>query len=153
MALTILSLGLNSCKKQTSLQKEGQRKAPIPFSPYVITDSSRFDTLTNGLVIYHVEDGVGAIPQQGSHIAVHYLGILPDGKIFDSSWERGESFSFNINKNQVIQGWDIGISQLTYGSKAILYIPAELGYGKNGFPPNIPPNSPLVFHVEILGAF
>lgn len=83
-------------------------------------------------------------------VSVHYTGFLPDGKIFDSSVERGMPFSFTIGKEQVIKGWDEGISKLKVGEKARLIVPPHLGYGERGYPPVIPANSTLIFDVELI---
>jgi peptidylprolyl isomerase len=121
---------------------------PVPFS---ISDSSKIKKLANGLQIYVVKEGTGPKPQAGNKIIAHYHGMLKDGKVFDSSFERGESLDFNLGQKQVIDGWDIGFGELNEGSQAILMIPANLAYGAQGNGP-VPPNSDLVFHVEFVKA-
>lgn len=81
---------------------------------------------------------------------MHYHGIL-GGRSFDSSYERNQPFSFVIGQNQVIKGWEEGIPLLPVGTKAVLIIPPDLGYGQDGAPPVIPPNATLTFYVEVLG--
>ena len=79
----------------------------------------------------------------------HYIGKLEDGTKFDSSYDRGEPFSFQIGLRQVIEGWETGIMGMKVGGKRKLVIPPELGYGSRGIGP-IPPNSVLTFEVELL---
>ena len=95
--------------------------------------------------------GTGAEAKKGQTVSVHYTGFLTDGKKFDSSKDRGRPFSFALGRGQVIQGWDQGVAGMKVGGKRKLTVPPELGYGAQGFPGAIPPNSTLVFEVELLG--
>lgn len=95
--------------------------------------------------------GGGAEAVSGKTVSVHYTGKLTDGTKFDSSLDRGEPFSFRLGAGQVIKGWDQGVAGMKVGGKRLLTIPPELGYGQRGFPGAIPPNSTLVFEVELLG--
>jgi peptidylprolyl isomerase/FKBP-type peptidyl-prolyl cis-trans isomerase FkpA len=94
--------------------------------------------------------GTGAEAVAGKKVSVHYTGKLTDGKQFDSSVGRGP-FDFKLGAGQVIQGWDQGVAGMKVGGKRKLTIPPELAYGKQGFPGAIPPDSTLVFEVELLG--
>lgn len=101
--------------------------------------------------IQRLRDGDGkTYPKQGHLVKVHYTGSLPDGRVFDSSVSKGRPFQFQIGLGKVIKGWDKGVSKMTKGEKAKLVIPPELGYGANGVPGRIPPNSTLIFDVELL---
>jgi peptidylprolyl isomerase len=96
--------------------------------------------------------GTGPEAKAGQSVTVNYVGVLyHGGKEFDASWKRSEPFTFALGKGQVIKGWDQGVAGMKVGGRRELIIPAELAYGKNGSPPTIPPNAPLVFVVDLLG--
>lgn len=107
-------------------------------------------TADMGLKYIIHEEGTGDLPANGANIRVHYFGKLMDGTTFDNSYSRGEPFEFPVGQGRVIQGWDMGLSMLRKGSKATFFIPAALGYGEMGSPPNIPANADLAFYVEVL---
>ncbi len=106
---------------------------------------------TSGLSIQDLTVGSGAVAELGNMVYVHYTGWLQDGKKFDSSLDRGEPFSFKLGAGRVIKGWDEGVAGMKIGGKRKLIIPPDLGYGDrevgNGL---IPPNSTLVFEVELI---
>ena len=103
-----------------------------------------------GLEIEELRAGTGAEATSGKRVTVHYVGTLTDGKKFDSSRDRGEGFTFVLGAGQVIKGWDQGVAGMKVGQMRKLTIGPELAYGARGFPPVIPPNSTLVFEVELL---
>ncbi|MBN1771748.1 MAG: FKBP-type peptidyl-prolyl cis-trans isomerase [Deltaproteobacteria bacterium] len=100
--------------------------------------------------VEELEVGTGAEAAAGKTVSVHYTGTLTDGSKFDSSLDRGQPFSFQLGAGQVIKGWDQGVAGMKVGGKRRLTIPPELAYGTRGFPPVIPPNSTLVFVVQLL---
>ena len=103
------------------------------------------------LQIEELTPGTGPEATAGKTVSVHYTGWLTNGSKFDSSLDRGRPFDFKLGAGQVIQGWDRGVAGMKVGGKRKLTIPPELGYGSKGFPGAIPPNSTLVFEVELLG--
>lgn len=107
-------------------------------------------TTTSGLQYVELQPGTGAAPQAGQTVYVHYRGTLEDGTQFDSSYDRGQPFSFVLGAGRVIAGWDEGIALMKVGGKAKLIIPPELGYGSREIPGVIPANSTLIFEVELV---
>jgi FKBP-type peptidyl-prolyl cis-trans isomerase FklB len=105
--------------------------------------------LPSGLQYKIVKEGSGEKPVSTSNVKVNYQGTLLDGKVFDSSYERGEPVSFNLN--QVIKGWQEVLPLMTVGSKWQVYIPPELAYGERGAGKLIGPNETLIFDIELLG--
>ncbi len=103
-----------------------------------------------GIQIEELREGAGAEARAGNTVTVHYVGTLTNGQKFDSSRDRGTGFTFKLGAGQVIQGWDQGVAGMRIGQVRKLTIPPELAYGARGFPPVIPPNSTLVFEVELL---
>lgn len=105
-------------------------------------------TTKSGLLYRVVEAGKGDVIKPTDTVKVHYTGKLPDGKVFDSSVERGQPAEFRLN--QVVKGWTEGLQLVKKGGKIELVLPPELAYGKQGAGASIPPNSTLYFEVEIL---
>ncbi len=103
-----------------------------------------------GFQIEELRPGSGAEARAGNTVTVHYVGTLTNGQKFDSSRDRGQGFTFHLGAGEVIAGWDQGVAGMKVGQMRKLTIPPELGYGARGFPPVIPPNSTLVFEVELL---
>ena len=101
------------------------------------------------LVIDDVRVGLGTEVKDGDTVTVHYIGTTQDGVRFDSSYERGESFSLTVGEGMVIQGWEEGLIGMKVGGQRILVIPSKMAYGNRQVGP-IPPNSTLVFAVELL---
>ena len=107
--------------------------------------------LPDALVVEVLEAGDGPAVVEGQSITVHYTGWLWNGGEFDSSWSRGEPISFGIARGSLIDGWVDGLVGQPVGSKVLLVVPPESGYGQRSMGP-IPGGSTLVFAVDILDA-
>ncbi|MBB3696266.1 FKBP-type peptidyl-prolyl cis-trans isomerase [Flammeovirga yaeyamensis] len=108
-----------------------------------------YEFLESGLGIKIIKKGGDVKPVDGKTVVVHYVGYLMDGEKFDSSRDRGQPFQFQLGRGRVIKGWDEGVKNLTIGTRAMLMIPPELGYGSRNMGP-IPANSTLIFDIEVL---
>ncbi|HWB59977.1 MAG TPA: FKBP-type peptidyl-prolyl cis-trans isomerase [Chthoniobacteraceae bacterium] len=106
-------------------------------------------TLPDGLQYKVLTEGKGEQPKADSKVVVNYRGTLVDGTEFDSSYKRNEPLTIGVN--EVIKGWSEALAMMKVGSKWQLVIPADLAYGEDGMPGAIPPNSVLIFEVELLG--
>jgi FKBP-type peptidyl-prolyl cis-trans isomerase FkpA len=107
-----------------------------------------FKTTASGLKYRVLRKGGDILPKATSKVEVNYHGWLDNGRVFDSSYKRGESIDFGLN--QVIKGWTEGMQLVGAGGMIELEIPSKLGYGPMGSPPVIPPNANLHFLVELI---
>jgi FKBP-type peptidyl-prolyl cis-trans isomerase FklB len=105
--------------------------------------------LPSGLQYQVLKKGDGPSPKATDRVKTHYHGTLIDGTVFDSSVESGQPVSFGVN--EVIPGWTEALQLMKVGDKWRLFIPADLAYGVQGVPPDIGPNSVLIFEIELLG--
>jgi FKBP-type peptidyl-prolyl cis-trans isomerase FkpA len=128
----------------TSAQAQAQ---PAPTQPSLPTQPVPPDQQM-GMVT--ITAGTGDVAKAGDRVSVHYVGTLTDGSKFDSSRDRNQPFQFVLGQGQVIKGWDQGVAGMKVGEKRKLTIPPAMAYGAMGRPPKIPPNSTLVFEVELL---
>ena len=125
-----------------------------PFDPSSISkpevkvpDGAPPDTLQSD----DITEGTGTEAKAGDTLTMQYVGVnYSNGKQFDASWDNGQPFTFQLGAGMVIPGWDQGVAGMKIGGLRKLTIPPELGYGAGGYPPVIPPNSTLVFEVELL---
>ena len=106
-------------------------------------------TNPSGLKIKINVEGDGEKPQSGQTVVAHYHGTLEDGTKFDSSFDRNQPFSFPVGQGRVIKGWDEAFMDMKVGTHATLTIQPELAYGSRSMG-TIPPNSTLIFDVELL---
>jgi peptidylprolyl isomerase len=136
-------------EKQAEQQQAAQSAPADPGFPNVAGDTI---TTASGLKYIEMVVGTGATPAAGQMIEAHYTGWLTDGKKFDSSRDRGQTFGFPLGQGRVIKGWDEGIGTMKIGGRRLLIIPPGLGYGERGAGGVIPPNATLVFDVELIGA-
>lgn len=109
-----------------------------------------FEKTESGLRYKFIQKGSGKQAEVGKTVSVHYTGQLENGKTFDSSYPRKKPIEFPLGKGHVIEGWDEGIALLKVGDKARFVIPSYLGYGSSGAGGVIPPNSTLIFDVELM---
>ena len=121
--------------------------APVPFD----LKGKEEKTTASGIKYYVISKSTNPIKAEaGKTVKVHYSGYLADGKMFDSSIERGEPIEFPLGKGQVIPGWEEGISLMNVGDKLRMVIPYFLAYGEQGRPPQIPAKADLTFDVELM---
>ncbi|MFA5814888.1 MAG: FKBP-type peptidyl-prolyl cis-trans isomerase [Bacteroidales bacterium] len=117
---------------------------------YIELSNTTVKPTTSGLYYIEKKKGKGQKAEVGKTLVVHYTGTTIDGKIFDSSLQRGRPFSFVLGRGQVIKGWDEGFQFMKEGGEARFIIPSDLAYGKSGYTNLILPYSTLVFEVELL---
>jgi hypothetical protein len=120
------------------------------FAPELGVNLSKTTETASGLHYIDERPGEGEPARAGRTVRVHYTGWLMDGSKFDSSRDRGEPLEFVLGRGQVIRGWDEGVTGMKVGGRRKLVIPPKLAYGARGVGP-IPPNSTLVFEVELVG--
>eukprot|EP00180_Rhodochaete_pulchella_P003496 Plantae.Rhodophyta-Rhodochaete_pulchella.ctg6020.p1 GENE.Plantae.Rhodophyta-Rhodochaete_pulchella.ctg6020~~Plantae.Rhodophyta-Rhodochaete_pulchella.ctg6020.p1 ORF type:complete len:401 (-),score=74.80 Plantae.Rhodophyta-Rhodochaete_pulchella.ctg6020:53-1255(-) len=127
-------------KPSSSAPRKDEKGRPAPKT--VVTKS--------GLKYQDIIPGIGKKPILGHHVLVRYTLRLPSGKIIDKSGKK--PFKFRIGVEEVIKGWDQGVASMREGGERLLIVPPNLGYGRRGAPPDIPPNATLNFNVELVKA-
>ena len=155
--ITYLTIGEVTDVKTIPSRAEGEAVTPAEGLPTVALDDTGKPTIEipegyeapTELVAQTLIKGTGPVVTEDQTVTAHYTGMLLDGTVFDSSWDRGAPTSFSLQ--QVIPGWTQGLAGQTVGSQVLLVIPSELGYGSQGSG-TIPADSPLVFVVDILDA-
>lgn len=128
-------------KEQAELQKEIDRQKDL---------TTKAKSTESGLKYYIEEEGNGSVPEEGEEVKVHYTLRLKDGKKLDSSYDRKEPLKAVVGKTQLIPGWMEALTLFKKGSKVMVIVPPELGYGAQGAGGVIPPNATLYFDMEIL---
>ena len=113
-------------------------------------DETKIITTDSGLKYIDLKVGTGDKAKKGNKVQVHYTGWLKNGKKFASSVDSGKPFEFELGADEVIKGWDEGVTGMKPGGKRKLIIPSKLAYGEKGFGNVIPPNAELTFEVELL---
>ena len=131
-----------------TLEVEAQTKRRR--TPRSSPPSSAAITTPSGLTYLITKKGTGRQLKTGDTVILNYTGTLTNGMKFDSSYDRNEPFEFNLGAGRVIKGWDEGVAKLHVGDHAILVIPGKLAYGPRGVPNVIPPDSTLIFIIEVV---
>ncbi|CAH0554080.1 unnamed protein product [Brassicogethes aeneus] len=130
-------------KKEKEALKQKQQQ------PQKEKDSNKKRVLQGGVVVEEIREGQGKPAKSGRYVTVYYEGRLKsNNKMFDSN-TKGAGFSFRLGSGEVIKGWDVGVAGMKPGSKRRIVCPPNMAYGARGSPPTIPPNSTLVFEVEL----
>ncbi|NJC25913.1 FKBP-type peptidyl-prolyl cis-trans isomerase [Neolewinella antarctica] len=142
-------------KKKETARIKSRRPAVLAHAESVRTDYQSGDLnpkrTTGGLGYVIHERGDGRQLLRGERVQVLYVGLLSaTGEVFDDNFASGKPFRFHLGNGEVIDGWDVGIALMRRGDRATLFIPPALGYGKDGYPPEIPGDSELVFYVELV---
>jgi peptidylprolyl isomerase len=163
LALALLALGLAACGSSRApgvvqAPSAGATQASVPTTPKPPPQLAKQPVVTvpktpppTHLVIKDLITGAGKKATAGATVTVNYVGVLyKTGKQFDSSWSRNQPSSFPLTAGGVIRGWVLGIPGMRIGGRRELIIPPALGYGKAGSGSTIPPNSTLVFVVDLL---
>jgi len=144
-SIAVLSIALWA---QTTTHKTTAVRVPNTNAPTKVTgDGVKTDS---GLQYWDIKVGTGQVANDGDKVKVHYTGWFTSGKKFDSSVDAHQPYSFTIGKSEVIKGWDDGVTGMKVGGKRQLRIPPELAYGESGYKEIIPPNSTLIFDVQLL---
>lgn len=107
-------------------------------------------TKQNELKIEDIVEGTGKAAKRGALVTTHYTGWLEDGTEFDSSYKKQAAFQTVLSNKRVIQGWILGLQGMKVGGKRKLWVPAHLAYGERRIGTMIPPNSNLIFEIELL---
>jgi len=150
----VVALLLVGCKDSTKTSSEqtgsGSSSNASSAPAAASTTKNEMTTTASGLKYQVLKKGTGTVsPKATDTVNVHYHGTLLNGTVFDSSVERGQPISFPLNA--VIRGWTEGLQLMKVGDKFRFEIPPDLAYGPASPSPKIPPNSTLVFEVELLG--
>jgi FKBP-type peptidyl-prolyl cis-trans isomerase len=114
-----------------------------------LLDAASSDGTIVKLVKDDISEGTGDIVEKGDTVTVHYTGALRDGTKFDSSYDRGEPFTFTVGAGKVIAGWEEGLLGMKVGGERVLVIPGDMAYGNRKVGP-IPANSTLIFTIKLL---
>ena len=149
--LAMVGCGGADAGSEGEAESHGEEES-VPVTPQNApeVDLSAMTQTASGLRFLDMVVGEGEEAASGQMVTVHYTGWFLDGEKFDSSVDRGETYRFPLGEGRVISGWDEGVAGMRVGGQRRLVIPPELAYGPAGRP-GIPPNSTLVFDVELFG--
>ena len=150
LASVIVLLVAAICLAQTHTTTK-KRATAVPANANLPTKVTGEGTKTaTGLQYWDIKIGAGEKAIRGEKVDVDYTGWLTNGKKFDSSVGTGHPFEFALGHGDVIKGWDEGVAGMKVGGKRQLRIPPDLAYGERGYPGAIPPNSTLIFDVQLV---
>lgn len=156
LVVVVAIVWMRSSKRGNQTPSSATESAPTQANPSVSNNaptpvSGTPQKTPDGLEYWDIKTGDGPVATSGQMVTVHYTGWLAaNGNKFDSSVDRGQPFQFMLGAGQVIKGWDEGVAGMKVGGKRQLRIPPSLGYGERGAGLAIPPNSTLIFDVELL---
>ncbi|KAI4949373.1 hypothetical protein J4E91_005112 [Alternaria rosae] len=143
----------SSDKKKVQFAKnleQGPTGSPkVDAKPEAKKEAAKGPRTVSGVLVDDKKEGKGKAAKKGDRVEMRYIGKLKNGKVFDSN-KKGKPFSFKLGVGQVIKGWDVGVAGMTAGGERRLTIPAAMAYGKKGAPPDIPPNSDLIFDIKCI---
>jgi len=147
---TLINFRQEFQQKQRDIAQRKAQEATAAETTYLTENDTKEGvvSLPSGLQYKVISPGDGPSPLKTDKVKVHYKGTLIDGTVFDSSYDRGQPTSFNVSG--VIKGWTEALLLMQVGSKWELTIPSKLGYGIRGSGDRIPPNSTLLFEIELL---
>jgi FK506-binding nuclear protein len=160
----------SSDKKKVQFAKnleQGPTGSPkVDAKPEAKKEAAKGPRTVSGVIVDDKKEGKGKAAKKGDRVEMRYIGKLKNGKVFDCEFsssystspqtdnhaanKKGKPFSFKLGVGQVIKGWDVGVAGMTAGGERRLTIPAAMAYGKKGAPPDIPPNSDLIFDIKCI---
>jgi FKBP-type peptidyl-prolyl cis-trans isomerase len=151
VALAMLFLGPNLFAPFSPQQAEPEMaSSTLTFATTTMEQQPLPEELPTELSGSDSVTGTGAEAVAGSRVTVNYVGMLPDGTVFDASARHGQPFTFTLGAGEVIQGWDMGVAGMKVGGQRRLIVPPAFGYGAQGIPGVIPANATLIFDVELV---
>lgn len=158
LVLLVFAAGIGACSRSDA-DREAAASPDTKVDTTPTAAAAEPFEIEPGLTARVLKKGYGRAAEAGDSVTVDYTGwfrdpVAPEGKgdKFDSSVDRGERFHFELGQGQVIKGWDRGVQGMLIGEKRELTIAPDLAYGKHGYPGAIPPDSTLIFEVELFGA-
>jgi FKBP-type peptidyl-prolyl cis-trans isomerase FkpA len=149
LVLIIAFTSLAACRGPSEPDDRWARPENIQFAAALNVDLAQMTLTSSGLYLQDLKVGEGRAASAGDSVRVHYTGWLPDGTVFDNSYERNQPITFMLGVGLVIPGWDEGLIGMRPGGRRKLVIKPELAYGRRGKGP-IPPLATLVFDVELI---